>query len=201
MQVENARRAKYKSVVQSEILEAARQIFIKEGYEGFSMRILADRIGCSAAATYRHFKSKGEIFQRLADESFAALMQASINVKPIESEDPVSRLKRGMLAYVDFGLQNPDQYRIAFLLHRPDATEAPKPAPAYSGLKSRVQACIDAGRFRADKLELMAQSLWAAVHGVTSLLIQKPSFPWVAHRRLIAQVIDSAVEGLLVKGS
>jgi len=201
MQTGNVRRAKYKAVVQSEILEAARAIFIKEGYDGFSMRILADRIGYSAAATYRHFKSKGEIFQRLADESFSALMQASDGVKLIESEDPVNRLKRGMLAYVDFGLQNPDHYRIAFLLHRSEATEAPKPTPAYAGLKSRVQACIDAGRFRAEDLELMAQSLWAAVHGITSLLIQKPSFPWVARRRLIARVIDSAVEGLLAKGN
>jgi AcrR family transcriptional regulator len=201
MQTENARRAKYKAVVQAEILEAAREIFIKEGYDGFSMRILADRIGYSAAATYRHFKSKGEIFQRLADESFAALMQASERVKLIESEDPVNRLKRGMLAYVDFGLQNPDHYRLAFLLHRPEATEAPKPTAAYAGLKSRVQACIDPGRFRGEDLELMAQSLWAAVHGITSLLIQKPSFPWVARRRLIARVIDSAVEGLLVKGN
>ena len=201
MQTGNGRRAKYKAVVQSEILEAARAIFIKEGYDGFSMRILADRMGYSAAATYRHFKSKEEIFQRLADESFSALMQASDGVKLIESEHPVNRLKRGMLAYVDFGLQNPDHYRIAFLLHRSEATEAPKPTAAYAGLKSRVRACIDAGRFRPEDLELMAQSLWAAVHGITSLLIQKPSFPWVARRRLIARVIDSAVEGLLVKGN
>lgn len=48
------------------------------------MRIFADRVGYSPAATYRHFNSKGEIFQRLADESFAALMQASADVKPIE---------------------------------------------------------------------------------------------------------------------
>ena len=202
MQMENARRARYKAGVQSEILEAAREIFIREGYEGFSMRILADRIGYSAAATYRHFKSKGEIFQRLADESFAALMQASANVKPIESEDPVNRLKRGMLAYVDFGLKNPDHYRIAFLLHRPDRpdiSEASRPTAAIAGLKSRVRACIDAGRFQAEDLDLLAQSLWAAVHGVTSLLIERPSFPWVARGRLIARVIDSAVEGLFVK--
>jgi AcrR family transcriptional regulator len=201
MQAENARRAKYKAIVQSEILKAAREIFVKEGYDGFSMRILADRIGYSPAATYRHFKSKAEIFQRLADESFLALMQASDGVKLIESEDPVNRLKRGMLAYVDFGLQNPDQYRVAFLLYRSDATEAPKPTAAYAGLKRRVQVCIEAGRFRAENTELMAQSLWAAVHGITSLLIQKPSFPWVARGRLIGRVIDSAVEGLLVEGN
>jgi hypothetical protein len=44
---------------------------------------------------------------------------------------------------------------------------------------------------------LTAQALWAAVHGVTSLLILKPAFPWVARRKLIARVIDSAVEALI----
>jgi hypothetical protein len=45
----------------------------------------------------------------------------------------------------------------------------------------------------------MSQSLWAAAHGVTSLLVQRPSFPWVARNKLIAQVIKSAVEGLLTR--
>jgi AcrR family transcriptional regulator len=190
------RRARYKARVQAEILGAAREIFVHEGYENFSMRALAERIGYSTTATYKHFKSKGEIFEHLADESFAALMAASESVKNIAAEDPVDRLKRGMLAYVHFGLQNPDHYRIAFLLHRPGATRPYKPTAAYAGLKSRVQNCVGTDKFRSGDLELMAQSLWAAVHGITSLLIQKPAFPWVGRRRLIAQVIDSAVEGL-----
>jgi len=193
------RRAKYKAEVQAEILGAAREIFVQGGYENFSMRALAERIGYSTAATYKHFKSKGEIFEHLAAESFAALMAASESVKSIAGEDPVDRLKRGMLAYVHFGLQNSDHYRIAFLLHQPDTTRPPKPTAAYAGLKSRVQSCIDTGKFRSGDIELMAQSLWAAAHGITSLLIQKPAFPWVARRRLIAQVFDSAVEGLLAQ--
>jgi AcrR family transcriptional regulator len=185
--------------VQAEILAAAREIFVREGYENFSMRALAEQIGYSTAATYKHFKSKAEIFERLADESFAALMAASESVKSITGENPVDRLKRGMLQYVNFGLQNPDHYRIAFLLHQPGTTRRPKPTVAYAGLKSRVRACIDAGRFRSENANWMAQSLWAAAHGITSLLIQKPAFPWVARRRLIVQVIDSAVDGLLAQ--
>jgi AcrR family transcriptional regulator len=193
------RRARYKARVQAEILGAAREIFVRGGYENFSMRALAERIGYSTTATYKHFKSKGEIFEHLAVESFAALMAASESVKSIPAEDPVDRLRRGMLAYVHFGLQNPDHYRIAFLLHQP-GTSPPKPTAAYAGLKSRVQSCVGTGKFRSGDIELMAQSLWAAAHGITSLLIQKPAFPWVARRRLIAQVIDSAVEGLLARG-
>jgi AcrR family transcriptional regulator len=191
------RRAKYKAEVRGEILEAAREIILHDGYERFSMRALAERIGCSPAATYKHFESKGEIFDCLAEQSFAALMAASDGVKRVEAEDPVNRLKRGMLAYVNFGLENPDHYRFAFLLHRPDATRPAKPRAAYEGLRSRVQKCIDAGPFKSGDTELMAQSLWAAAHGITSLLIQKPTFPWAARGKLITQVIDSAAQGLL----
>src|ERR1700730_1630750 len=98
----SGRRARYKAEVQTEILGAAREIFALGGYENFSMRGLAKRIGYSTAATYKHFKSKGEIFEYLASESFAALMAASESVKSIAAEDSVNRLKRGMLAYVHF---------------------------------------------------------------------------------------------------
>ena len=149
------RRAKYKARLQAEILEAARAIFVHEGYENFSMRTLAQRMGYSTTATYKHFKSKCEIFEHLADESFASLMAASESVKSIAGEDPVDRLKRGMLAYVHFGLQNPDHYRIAFLLHQPDTIQPPKRTAAYAGFEepsAKLRRCrqISIGRHRPD---------------------------------------------------
>lgn len=105
-----------------------------------------------------------------------------------------------MLAYVNFGLKNPQHYRFAFLLDQPQASQPPEPRPAYAGLRERVQLCIDAGKFRAGNVDLMAQSLWAAGHGIVSLLIQRPSFRWAARPKLIGQVIDSAIQGLLSHG-
>ncbi len=193
------RRAQYRAMVRAEILEASRTIFVRDGYENFSMRVLAQQVGYTVAATYKHFKNKGEIFSQLAEQSFAALMQSANQVKDLKGEDPVDRLKRGMHAYVKFGLQNPDDYRIAFLVHQPGEKKPPTPKAAYAGLASRVQKCIEAGRFKSGDADLMAQSLWAASHGITSLLIQKPQFPWVARNKLISQVIDSAVVGLLAQ--
>jgi hypothetical protein len=46
-------------------------------------------------------------------------------------------------------------------------------------------------------VELRTQALWAATHGITSLLIQRPSFPWVSKDRLIDDVIDAAVRGAI----
>ena len=118
-------------------------------------------------------------------------------VKAIEGEDPIDRLKRRTWAYVTFGLENPDHYRFAFLLQPVSAGHPSRPSAAFDGLREDVQNCIDAGKIKPEDKELVAQALWAVAHGITSLLIQKPSFPWVARRRLIARVIDSIIAGLL----
>jgi AcrR family transcriptional regulator len=172
---------------------------VHEGYESFSLRKVAHEIGYSPAAIYKHFSSKHEIFESLTEESFAALVQVSAAVTPAPGENPVEVLKRGMHAYVAFGLANPDHYRFAFLLavRKPEAPY--KPRAAYIALRGRVQRCIDCGRFRPGNLDLFSQSLWSAVHGVTSLLVQRPEFPWVDKDELIERVIDSAVQGLLTE--
>ena len=188
-------RADYKSTVRAQILKTARVLFVHQGYRAFSLRALARRIGYSPAAVYKHFKSKQHIFDLLAQESFDALAQASANVKTVTGEAPVKRLKRGLLAYVEFGLQNPDHFRFAFLVDRPAART--KPQSAYEALRHRVRECIASSVLRAGNVELMAQSLWAAAHGITSLLIQKPAFPWAARNKLVRQVVDSAIAGLL----
>jgi AcrR family transcriptional regulator len=190
-------REKYKHEIRTEILRLARAEFVHEGYGGFSMRRLAEQVGCVPSAIYKHFASKGEIFDCLVEESFAALMQASMAVKDLPGENPIDRLKRGMRAYVVFGLENPDHYRFAFVLQRPESNRPHAPNSAYDGLKSRIGKCIVAGYFANDDMDLMAQSLWAPVHGITSLIIQRPLFPWVDHEGLISQIIDAAVSGLM----
>src|SRR5450755_236797 len=150
-------REKFKLEIRTEILRLARQQFVHEGYGGFSMRRLAEQVGCVPSAIYKHFASKGEIFDCLVEESFAALMQASMGVKDLPGENPIDRLKRGMRAYVVFGLDNPDHYRFAFVLQRPESNRPHAPNSAYDGLKSRIGKCIAAGYFANDDMDLMAQ--------------------------------------------
>ncbi len=190
-------RTRNKAEIRALILKTARESFVHEGYESFSLRRLAQQIGYSPAALYRHVRDKDEIFACLAAESFEALVKATSVILAEPGEDPVSVLKRGMHAYVRFGLENPDHYRFAFLLQAHDTKQPPRPRAAYQALQARVIRCIEAGRFPPDDPDLLAQSLWAAVHGVTSLLVQRPAFPWVAKRKLVSRVIDSAVDALV----
>ena len=174
------------------ILDASREGFVKHGYEGVSMRQIASELNCSPGTIYLYFQDKEELFQTLVEESFQRLFE-ELQKLPRTSRDPVEMIRRALHAYVDFGLRYPSDYAFAFLLrsdrpHRPHA--------AFEMLRFAVRRCVEEGRFRPLDVETASQGIWAAVHGVTALLIQRPRFPWVKKSKLIEHVIDTTLEGL-----
>jgi AcrR family transcriptional regulator len=197
-----ARREKHRDELRTLILESARQIFVREGYESFSMRKLAQKIEYSPGSIYLHFKNKEELFESLVEESFGRLLKALTRISNGQSGgDPVASLKKGLRTYVEFGLRNPNDYRFAFLLRRPLQKRPYKVHPAFDVMRTMVGRCVEKRRFRAVDIEMTSQALWAAMHGITALLLQRPTFPWVAKRELIDQVIGNAVDSLIAEPS
>ena len=144
----HARREQHRQTLRRAILDAARETFVREGYAGFSMRKLAACVGYSAGSLYLHFKSKQELFDHLRDESFALLYQNLSGQAQATPEDSVTGLVQGLHAYVEFGLANPDEYRIAFLI-QPSIIERPyKVHSPFDVLRNMVRRCVEGGRFR-----------------------------------------------------
>ena len=192
-------REQRKQALRRTILDAAREVVVREGYEAFTMRKLASSIGYSPGSLYVHFESKEALFGILVTESFARLhetLQKIVN-DPTQA-DPVERLKEGMRAYVAFGLDNPTDYRVAFLVSIPDDKRPYVPSPAFEVLRDAVTRCKKEKRFGSANAELTSQALWAAIHGITSLMIQRPTFPWARQEILIRKVIDNAVDSLVI---
>ncbi len=67
---------------------------------------------------------------------------------------------------------------------------------AFSFLTRGLTECIKAGKMRAMNVELAAQTLWAGIHGVTSLLITHTTFPWAGREKVIHFTVDTLVAGL-----
>ncbi len=67
-----SRRRKHKEELRRAILDAAREIFVRQGYESFSMRKLAEKIEYSPGSVYLHFKNKEELFECLGGREFRA---------------------------------------------------------------------------------------------------------------------------------
>ncbi len=182
------------------ILEAASALFVRDGYERFSMRALAAATGCAVGTIYLYFKSKDALFQALVELSFERLSQFLSGLRERHQHgDPVVLLKKGMYTYIEFGLRHPNDYRFAFLLRATTTDHPYRVHPAFEMMRFMVGRCVQEGRFREQDVELLSQALWASIHGVTSLLIQRPSFPWVGRAKLIEQVINNAVDSLVVQ--
>jgi AcrR family transcriptional regulator len=193
-----SQRSKHKQELRKVILGAARNIFVQEGYESFSMRKLANKIRYSPGGIYLHFKNKQQLFDSLVEESFAHLHAAMRKLMSAgQNGDPVEMLRKGLLGYVEFGLRHANDYRFAFLLSPPVEKRPPGVHSSFEALREMVRLCLKEKRFRVIDVETASQALWASAHGITSLLIQRPSFPWAGKEQLIATVIDNSIAGLL----
>ena len=191
-------RERHRDALRRAILDAAREAFVRHGYEKVSMRRLAESVGCTHGNLYLHFKDKEALFDCLVEESYQQFADGLRKVpESARRGDPVEFLRKAGRAYVEFGLANTSGYEFAFMMRRP----AQKPGVSYERMRSLVQRCIDEKRFRRMDADAASQALWAAAHGITSLLILRPTFPWSDRDRLIGQVIDAAVDGLLVSPS
>lgn len=184
----------------AEILAAAERIFVEHGYEGATIRKIADEVGLSSTALYMHFAEKGEILQEICRQAFAALMEANRAILA-EPGGPEARLRRMMRAYVDFGFANPNAYRLVYMTRPVELRDGVQSAremgfDLFRSFEQVVEDAHAAGRLRGDPRPT-AQALWAGGHGVVSLMITKPYFDWVDRETLVTTLLEGLFTGLL----
>lgn len=185
-----------------EILQAAERIFVAEGYQGATIRKIADEVGVSSTALYMHFRDKDEILLEICDNAIARLLQSNseISARPI---DAVARVRLMLDAYMTFALENPNAYQLVFCGHsglvsedKQEATEALGDS-CYAVFVSTVREIGATGRLRTGTVESAAQSMWAACHGLVALLLTKPKFHWAPTEELRGVMLDGLLYGLV----
>jgi AcrR family transcriptional regulator len=194
------RRSRQKESTRQEILDAARDLFVGEGYDNVSMRKIAEKIEYAPGTIYLYFKDKAEILDTLCQQTFEKL-RARMDAIQKDPGNPVEGLRRGLRTYVQFGLDNPNHYIVTFVLakSRPGAHQgsgAQAGIACFDCLRGTVRKCIEGGYINGGDVEDTAQAIWTAIHGVTSLLVSKCEFPFVEHTRLIERLIDILVKGV-----
>ena len=200
------RRDRERLETRAKIMDAARELFGREGYEAVSMRRIAEVIEYSPTAIYVHFRDKQDLLLQLCQSDFATLGHGVADLQQVA--DPIERIKRMGHAYIRFGVTHPNHYRLMFMTRGdvpPDAVlndpnHGKVDRDSYALLRLSCQEAIDQGRIRPEyqDADLVAQIFWSAVHGVTSLHIVKSDDPWIDWKgaeKLADAVCESILRG------
>ena len=169
------RKERDKLEMQQKILGAARELFMKEGYENVSIRKIAEKIEYSPGTIYLYYKSKGQIFFVLCFLAFDKFYNEQLKADSIT--DPRERLKESGRIYIRFAIENPEYFELMFMMKAPldeyyEEVKSDVGQKSFDYLKDNVQECIDAGYFKGYDLMTATVSTWAFVHGLASLIIK-----------------------------
>jgi AcrR family transcriptional regulator len=156
------------------LLKAAVRTIQKQGIPALTLRAVADELGVSRTALYRHFADKSALLTAVAAEGFRTLREALLTSWGGGSQGLAALTAMGE-AYIGFALAHPWHYRVMFgdgcELVAEDAELGEEGGGAFRALESALGFLQEAGLVRADDVQTQANFVWSVVHGVAMLSI------------------------------
>jgi AcrR family transcriptional regulator len=191
-----------RETVRRAILDAARELFVVDGYQNVSLRKIAERIEYSPAAIYSYFPSKDDIFFALAEEGFALLNANHTRTIDLEALAPLDRVRAMFLGLYEFSVAHPEYFALIFV----DRT-VPRISKEYerfavahemkARLMNEVQRLIEAGTFpKSVHPYTVFRLLMVAVVGVAVLRLSGRLAPTENADDIAADMLDVTLTGL-----
>ena len=148
------------------------------GPESLSVRALADEIGVSPSAAYRHFADREALLAQLAQIGFERLRESMAGAAAAAARrQPKTAVRAIGSAYVRFAVAEPELYRLMFGAQRVDKSKYPElgaaAAQAYDTLRTAVMRMAPHAPVGSEELERLTLRCWAMVHGLASLRIDR----------------------------
>ena len=198
------RREAEKEVIRNKILDAAEKILARDGYEGLSIRKIANEIEYSPGIIYHYFKDKAEIIATVVDEGYGRILKKLSEI-PIDLENPDKSIENTMRAYIELMLETPEQFKAVLLNDMPGVADKvnmldegiSKDRKSIQGLCRIVSLGIEKGKFKTMDVELTAQIIWTSTYGLLSRLVLEKNILQQQKERLINHHFKILMNGLL----
>ena len=156
------------------IATAARRLLDEEGADAVTMRRVADAVGITAMALYRHYTDRAALLNVLANEGFDEL---AIQLSAARlAGDIEKRLTKILDVYLDHALHNPRLFELMFLRQREGARQYPRDfkagrSPTANLMAKLIQEGMDSGYFRKDDLWEIVFEMGALLEGLIMLYL------------------------------
>jgi AcrR family transcriptional regulator len=153
---------------------AAREILDREGHAAVAMRPVAERVGITPMAIYRHYSDRASLLNALADEGFREVA-TRVHAQKLKGEVE-SRLMQVGEVFLNAALQFPNLYQLMFLVPREGARVYPRDfkarrSPTFNPTVNILEEAMKAGELRPDDAVAVAFELSALSHGLIVLYL------------------------------
>ncbi len=190
------RKEKHKENLRQSILDAAKKLFLTDGYDATSIRKIAAEIEFSPTTIYLYYKDKAEIAHALHVEGFK-LLATQFSVL-LHVKDPFERLKAMGEIYIRFALENSDFYELMFVLKEPIAhlkdscvyEKWEEGEQAFQALVYNIAACQQAGYFKNLDTTAVSVIAWSTLHGLCTLKLHGHLDHMSSHEPSLQQMED-----------
>ena len=157
---------------QQKILHAARKLFEREGAKAVSMRRVAEAVGITPMAIYRHFSNREALLKRISDDAFTEVAQDWL--ERAQHPDLMQGLLQSMENYLDYALRHPHLFDHSFSVARDDARRFPEDfraglSPTLNVIADMLAEGMRRGLLREGDRWDFAMTLWAQAHGLIAL--------------------------------
>lgn len=193
------RHEREREAVARAILDAARDLFVAEGYQHVSIRKIAEKIEYSPAAIYSYFPSKDDIFLALTEEGFRMLFACEEGAAPA---DPIDKMRAGFWRLYEFSKEHPEHFALMFLDRSvPRISKDWQRFGFVREMKTRmaahIQSVIDAGLFPpGTDADTVFRILLASIHGVAVMRLCERLAPAENADALARETLEAALAGL-----
>ena len=188
------RRLQQREETRRAILDATQELLVDGGYEGFSMRRLAARCGYTAPSIYHHFGDKQGLLDAIVEERFQLILERLRQVR--RRRDPADTVRAMIGEFVQFGLENPDHYKLLDLPRPDDAPQPPSGERVRELIHVQLEDLDEAGRLTSGSVDEAEQFLWCVITGLLRLQIGHASDEWSPSLSKFG--VDAALRGLVL---
>ncbi|WP_108811551.1 WHG domain-containing protein [Sphingorhabdus sp. Alg231-15] len=159
-----------------ERIRSAAAMLVRQGNpEKITIRAVAKQAEVSVGTIYKYFEDISDLGRSLWEEPVNEL-RAQMSDIAESIDDPTARIHALLCAYVEFAREKHRVFRGAFLYVRPDSRPIPdqtalEEEPYFQFLTSAIAEGQETGAIIDGDPKMLAQLLWAALHGALALPI------------------------------
>jgi AcrR family transcriptional regulator len=189
----------------AELLAAAEKIFTTAGYEGATIRKIADEVGVSSTALYMYFQDKSQIMLEICVQALEAFYRR-LEAITDDRRDPLAKVRAVLEVTLAFGFEQPTAYQLLYCVAPKDINErrheviGPLRGACFQRIEQAVEAAMTAGRLRHDMApRAMTEALMASCHGLIATRLAHPRVTWTDPQQMTKVLLDGLFEGFGVR--